>query len=110
MLLVLSVASRTSATCCSSSALRVNTPTVSSVGAKGITPATEIRPCEGRQPQMPQLLAGTRTEPPVSVPIAKSTRPQATADADPFDEPPVTRSGAAGFSGVSVDDGSRRAD
>ena len=78
----------------------MNTPTVSSVGAKGITPATEMRPCEGRQPQMPQLLAGTRTEPPVSVPIAKSTSPQATAEAEPFDEPPGTRSGAAGLSGV----------
>ena len=82
------------------SALRAKTPTVSSVVANGITPATEIRPCDGRQPQMPQLLAGTRTEPPVSVPSAKSTRPQATADAEPFDEPPGTRSGAAGLSGV----------
>ena len=33
---------------------------------------------------MPQLLAGTRTEPPVSVPSAKSTRPQATADAERY--------------------------
>src|SRR3954447_6055860 len=94
-----SAASNTAAICSNNSALRVNTPTVSSVGANGITPATEMRPCEGRQPQMPQLLAGTRTDPPVSVPRAKSTRSQATADADPFDEPPVTRSGAAGFSG-----------
>src|SRR5262249_52978769 len=55
---------------------------------------------DGRMPQMPQLLAGTRTEPPVSVPRAKSTRPQAAADADPLDEPPGTRSGAWGLSGV----------
>src|SRR4051812_30745773 len=95
-----SVASNTSAIRCNSSALRVKTPTVSNVGEKGITPATEIRPCEGRQPQMPQLLAGTRTEPPVSVPRAKSTIPQATADAEPLEEPPGTRSGAAGLSGV----------
>src|SRR4051812_31786781 len=94
-----SVASKTAAIRCNSSALRVNTPTVSSVGENGMTPATEMKPCEGRQPQMPQLLAGTRTEPPVSVPRAKSTSSQATADAEPFDEPPVTRSGAAGFSG-----------
>src|SRR4051794_40690201 len=94
-----SVPSKTAAIRCNRSAVRANTPTVSSVGANGITPATEMRPCEGRQPQMPQLLAGTRTEPPVSVPNAKSTRPQATADADPLDEPPVTRSGAAGFRG-----------
>src|SRR5215213_7998975 len=95
-----STASSTAATRSRSSGVRVNTPTVSSVGANGITPATEIKPCEGLHPQIPQLLAGTRTEPPVSVPSAKSTSPQATADAEPFEEPPVTRSGAAGFSGV----------
>src|SRR5436189_5736647 len=94
-----SFVSNTVATRCSSSAFRVNTPTVSSVGANGITPATEINPCDGRQPQMPQLLAGTRTDPPVSVPSAKSTSPHATAAADPLDEPPGTRSGAAGLSG-----------
>lgn len=77
-----------------------NTPTVSSVGANGMTPATEINPCDGRQPQMPQLLDGTRTEPPVSVPSAKSTSRHATADADPLEEPPGTRFGAAAFSGV----------
>jgi hypothetical protein len=49
---------------------------------------------------MPQLLAGTRTDPPVSVPKAKSASPQATAEAEPLEEPPGTRSGAAGFSGV----------
>src|SRR5256885_17089648 len=88
------------ATCSSNAASRAKTPTVSSVGANGITPATEISPCEGRQPQIPQLLAGTRTEPPVSVPIAKSTMPQATADAEPLEEPPGTRSGTTGLSGV----------
>jgi hypothetical protein len=65
-----------------------------------MTPATETRPWVGRRPQMPQLLAGTRTEPPVSVPKAKSASPQATAEAEPLDEPPGTRSGAAGLSGV----------
>ena len=49
---------------------------------------------------MPQNLAGTRTEPPVSVPSAKSTRPAATATADPLDEPPGSRSGARGLTGV----------
>ena len=62
-------------------------PNVSKVGANGFTPATEINPCDGRRPQVPQLLAGTRTDPPVSVPSAKSTRPQATADADPLEDP-----------------------
>ena len=49
---------------------------------------------------MPQKLAGMRTDPPVSVPIAKSTRPPATAAADPLDEPPGTRPGALGLVGV----------
>ena len=35
-----------------------------------------------------------RTEPPQSVPSAKSTSPPATAAAEPFDEPPGTRPGA----------------
>ena len=75
-------------------------PTVSSEGARGSTPATDTKPCDGRSPQMPQLLAGTRTEPPVSVPRAKSAIPHATAEAEPFDDPPGTRPGAAGLSGV----------
>ena len=57
-------------------------------------------PCDGRKPQIPQLLAGTRVEPPVSVPNAKSTRPHATAEADPLDDPPGTRSGACALRGV----------
>jgi hypothetical protein len=51
-------------------------------------------------PWRPQKLEGTRTEPPVSVPSAVSHIPCATADAEPDDEPPGTRSGAAGLSGV----------
>ena len=58
-------------------------------------------PAEGRpKPNRPQKLAGTRTEPPESVPSATSTRPPATAEAEPLDEPPGTRSGARGLSGV----------
>ena len=53
-------------------------------------------------PNSPQKLEGTRTEPPVSVPSAKSHTPAATTDAEPEDDPPGTRSGAAGLSGVPV--------
>src|SRR6185312_2014189 len=53
-------------------------------------------------PCRPQKLAGTRTEPPVSVPSAVSQRPWATAEAEPEDEPPGTRSGARGLSGVPL--------
>ena len=75
-------------------------PTVSKEGARVNTPETEIAPWEGLYPQTPQLLAGTLIEPPVSVPIAKSTDPLATAVADPLEEPPGTLSGAFGFRGV----------
>ena len=60
-----------------------------------MTPATETRPCDGRAPNTPQLLAGTPPSPAVSVPRAKSTSPQATAEAEPLEEPPGTRSGTA---------------
>ncbi len=39
-------------------------------------------------------------EPAVSVPNPISTCPQATAEAGPEDEPPLTRPGAFGFGGV----------
>ena len=38
---------------------------------------------------MPQAAAGSRIEPPVSVPIAPSARPDATATAEPLEEPPA---------------------
>ncbi len=43
-------------------------PTVSSEGASGYTPFTGTRPWVVRSPATPQQAAGTRTEPPVSVP------------------------------------------
>ncbi len=46
---------------------------------------------------MPHRDAGTRIEPPVSLPIAQSHIPAATATADPPDEPPATRLGSCGF-------------
>ena len=42
----------------------------------------------GRNPVIPLNEAGSRTEPPVSLPIAASAKPAATATADPLDEPP----------------------
>src|SRR6516164_3006278 len=93
-------ANKTDATFNNTSALGARTPTASNDGASGFTPATEMKSCDGRKPQIPQLLAGTRVEPPVSVPNAKSTKPHATAEADPLDDPPGTRSGAYAFRGV----------
>ena len=43
---------------------------------------------------------GTRIDPLVSVPMAKSTSPAATAETDPLDEPPGRRSGKRGLTGV----------
>ena len=83
-------ANKTRPTFANTSALSARTPTVSKDGASGFTPATDIRSCDGRKPQIPQSLAGIRVEPPVSVPNAKSTNPHATAEADPLDDPPGT--------------------
>ncbi len=52
------------------------------------------------RPAIPQQAAGIRTEPPVSVPRAASASPAATATAEPLDDPPGTRRGSAGFTGV----------
>src|SRR5215472_2586081 len=94
------LANKTSAALANTSALCARMPIVSNVGANGFIPAVDMTPCEGRKPQIPQLLAGTRTDPLVSVPKAKSTRAYATAEADPLEDPPGTRSGACGLRGV----------
>ena len=52
------------------------------------------------RPTTPQQAAGIRTEPPPSVPSATSASPQATATAEPLDEPPGSRRGSSGFTGV----------
>jgi hypothetical protein len=46
---------------------------------------------------MPQQEAGMRIEPPPSLPWANGTMPEATAAAEPPDEPPVVRVGSQGF-------------
>src|SRR5438874_13819254 len=94
------MANKTRTVRASTSALCARTPTVSNDGANGLTPASEIKPCDGRKPQIPQLLAGIRVEPAVSVPSAKSTSPHPTAKANPLNEPPGRGSGARGLGGV----------
>ena len=75
-------------------------PTVSRDGARGYTPFTEIRPCVVFRPATPQQAAGILTDPPVSVPNATSASPVATATADPLDDPPGSRLGSRGLTGV----------
>ena len=56
-----------------------------------------MAPNVGLNPMTPQNAAGRITEPPVCVPTASGTMPAATAAAEPCDEPPGVRPGAAGF-------------
>lgn len=67
------------------------------LGASGITPAVLTRPNVGLQPATPQNDAGRVIEPPVCEPIAPRHMPQATAAAEPLDEPPGVRSRFHGF-------------
>src|SRR5258707_5703186 len=48
-------------------------------------------PNAGLKPTTPHRAEGMRIEPPVSLPIAQSHMPLATATAEPPDEPPATR-------------------
>ena len=54
-------------------------------------------PNEGLWPNTPQKADGTRTDPPMSVPISKLVMPHATAAAAPPDDPPGTRARSHGL-------------
>jgi hypothetical protein len=79
-----------------SAALAVNQPAVSSDGDNGMASRMKLSPGLSRKPYKPQNEAGTRTEPPVSVPMANGTTPAATMAAEPLLDPPVRRSGKSG--------------
>ena len=87
-----------------SSTQRASGPGVSSVGLSGITPWALMRPMVVFRPVIPHQDAGIRTEPPVSVPMANGTMRDATATADPEDEPPGVRATAMsqGLTGVPI--------
>src|SRR5207253_11144039 len=76
---------------------RVNVPTWSRDDANAISPYRDTRPYVGFIPTTPHSAAGCRTEPPVSVPSAHTACPDATAAADPADDPPGTRPRSHGF-------------
>ena len=66
-----------------------------------------MRPKLGLSPTTPDHEAGIRTEPPMSVPSASGTHPEATAAPDPPEDPPGVRVSSQGFrvtpqSGLSV--------
>ncbi len=77
-----------------SGTVRANTVTQSSDRQAGTTPVHGMTPRVGLTPTMPFKAAGTRPEPAVSVPRARSTRPSATATADPELEPPEIFAGS----------------
>src|SRR4051812_5273838 len=72
-------------------------PAWSKLGASGQQPSSDTSPWVGLKPTVPVQAAGMRTEPPLSVPIAASARPAASAAALPPLDPPGVRSGAIGL-------------
>src|SRR5262245_62956422 len=73
-------------------------PLVDSSGQPGGRgPPVGTRPSDGLSPDRPHTEDGMRMEPPPSDPVASGTRPAASADADPPDEPPAERSRAQGL-------------
>jgi len=62
-------------------------PAISKDGQSGTIPTCDRRPAAGFNPTRPFHAAGTRTDPPVSLPTAAAARPCATEAAAPEDEP-----------------------
>ncbi len=83
-----------------SDTVRAIGPTVSSVGQSGKTPSMAIAPHCGLRPTTSQQAAGSRIEPPVSLPSPSSQSPAASAAAFPLEDPPVVRPGRAGLETV----------
>ncbi len=65
-------------------------PIWSNEEAKAMRPYLETLPYVGLKPEMPQKLAGSLIEPPVSDPRATADSSAATEAAEPPDEPPGT--------------------
>src|SRR5690606_32518421 len=76
------------------STVRASGPIESRDLASGTTPSFGTRRAVGFQPTIPLKAAGTRHEPPVSVPSAPYAMPSATETPEPDDEPPGTRRSA----------------
>src|SRR5437763_16486177 len=70
-----------------SSSVRAIGPILSIDQARLMQPWRLTRPKVGRRPEAPQARQGETMLPSVSLPKAKPTRPAATADADPADDP-----------------------
>ena len=60
-------------------------------------PSIGTSPGDGRKPTTPQIAAGIRSEPPVSEPVQIGSMSQASAAAEPPDEPPAIFAGSNGL-------------
>ena len=83
---------------------RVIGPAVSKLWESGIMPSVGRQALLVFNPVRPQKAAGKRTDPPVSVPVAQTLNPAATATPEPADDPPGTRGWlkSHGFNGVPM--------
>src|SRR3954470_20886021 len=88
------MASRTRA---QSSTERAIGPILSIDQASDMQPCRLTRPNVGRRPDAPQAQQGETMLPSVSLPSAKPTRPAATAEAEPADDPLDPRRGSHGL-------------
>lgn len=75
---------------------RVSHPAASKEGASGKQPSVAQDPGGNRSPKSPLKAAGTRIDPPVSVPKAMGTRFRPTVHALPLLDPPDMRDGSRG--------------
>ena len=88
---------KTSVTYAISFTFLANTPMWSREEANANSPYLDILPYVGLKPTIPPNAAGFLTESPVSDPIANGTKPNATAEALPADEPPIYLVESQGF-------------
>src|SRR5205809_4527907 len=78
--------------------VRLTTPSVTRpFRMSPISGPSELRPRVGLSPTSPQQAAGMRMEPPPSLAWATGTTPEATAAAEPPEEPPGVRFTSQGF-------------
>src|SRR5438067_10930082 len=84
-----------------SSTERVIGPSLSSDQQRVIAPVRATRPNVGRNPVMPQRIAGLTMLPPVSLPTENATRAAEVAALGPALEPDAPSSQGQGFIGCS---------
>src|SRR5579884_4323574 len=80
-----------------SATVRASGPYVLSPSHPSSAGRMETRPRVGFIPTSPQHEAGMRIDPPPSEPVAHGAIPEATAAAEPPDEPPGVRLGSQGL-------------